>query len=80
MKTFKRLIFVISLSLLGFAVLAFVLENQQLSSLIFLGWVLPGLPVSVLIVVSFFSGCFLGSLFRFGMKFGGRKKGVEMKT
>lgn len=64
-RNFKHLICAVFLSLVGFVVLVFVLENQQLSSLTFLGWTLAELPVSVFVLISFFSGWLVGLLIRF---------------
>jgi len=48
--------------LLVLAVLAFVLENQQSVSLLFLGWAGPRLPVSVVMVLALLVGMMIGPI------------------
>jgi len=59
-RNFKRLILVVFLLLLALAVLIFVLENQQLVSLVFLGVALPDLPVSVFMLLALLLGLAVG--------------------
>ncbi|AKS05655.1 lipopolysaccharide assembly protein LapA domain-containing protein [Pseudomonas trivialis] len=58
----KRALLVIILLLLAFSVLVFVLENQQVQTLSFLGWVTPQIPVSVFITLSLVVGLLIGPL------------------
>ncbi|UVL28189.1 DUF1049 domain-containing protein [Pseudomonas donghuensis] len=62
MRNFKRLILVVFLLLLMAAVVVFVLENQLPAQLVFLGWVLPQLPVSVYLLVALSVGLVIGPL------------------
>ncbi|QTD31890.1 lipopolysaccharide assembly protein LapA domain-containing protein [Pseudomonas fluorescens] len=60
MRNFKRVLLGFSTLLLMLAILAFVLENQQSVSLIFLGWAGPQLPVSVVTVLALLAGMLIG--------------------
>ncbi|EJM83541.1 MULTISPECIES: lipopolysaccharide assembly protein LapA domain-containing protein [unclassified Pseudomonas] len=60
MSSLKRVLVMVVLLLLVLAILAFVLENQQSVSLLFLGWAGPQLPVSVVVVVSLLIGMVAG--------------------
>ena len=60
MGNLKRVLLVVAVLLLVLAVLAFVLENQQPVSLLFLGWAGPQLPVSVITVVALLIGMLIG--------------------
>ena len=62
MRNFKRVLLALFVLLLVLAVLAFVLENQQSVSLLFLGWVGPQLPVSLLVVLALLVGMTIGPL------------------
>jgi uncharacterized integral membrane protein len=56
MRNFKRVLLAVFVLLLVLAVLAFILENQQSVSLLFLGWAWPQLPVSLFMVVALLIG------------------------
>ncbi|ALH99881.1 proline/glycine betaine transporter ProP [Pseudomonas sp. FW306-02-F02-AA] len=60
MRNLKRVLLGVFVLLLVLAVLAFVLENQQSVSLLFLGWAGPQLPVSVVAVIALLLGMLLG--------------------
>jgi putative membrane protein len=60
MRRFQRLVIAIFVLLLLFAVLTFVLENQQSVSLLFLGWSGPQLPVTVVIVFAMLAVMLIG--------------------
>ena len=60
MRNLKKVLLVALILLLVFAVMAFVLENQQPVSLMFLGWAGPQLPVSVMMVLALLVGMLLG--------------------
>jgi uncharacterized integral membrane protein len=62
MRNLKRALLVVTVLLLVLAILAFVLENQQSVSLLFLGWAGPQLPVSVVTVVALLIGMLIGPL------------------
>jgi uncharacterized integral membrane protein len=62
MHNFRRVLLAVFVLLLVLAVLAFILENQQSVSLLFLGWAGPQLPVSLLIVLALLVGMVVGPL------------------
>lgn len=62
MSNLKRILLVIIALLLVLVILAFVLENQQSVSLVFLGWSGPQLPISVLVVIALLVGMLIGPL------------------
>ncbi|MGF6113692.1 LapA family protein [Pseudomonas sp. ADAK2] len=62
MRNLKRVLLGLVLLLLVLAILAFVLENQQSVSLLFLGWAGPQLPVSVVMVLSLLIGMLIGPI------------------
>lgn len=68
MRNLRRVLLGIFILLLVLAVLAFVLENQQSVSLLFLGWAGPELPVSLVVVLALLLGMFVGPIF--GLFFG----------
>ncbi|MDP9712910.1 UNVERIFIED_ORG: putative integral membrane protein [Pseudomonas fluorescens] len=63
MSNLKRILFSVLILLLVLAILAFVLENQQSVSLLFLGWAGPQLPVSVITVGALLAGMLIGPVF-----------------
>ncbi|MGY2438947.1 LapA family protein [Pseudomonas sp. SDO52101_S400] len=62
MHNFKRLLLGVFILLLVLLILAFVLENQQVVSLMFLGWSGPQLPVSVVAVLALLIGMAIGPI------------------
>ncbi|PCM51293.1 lipopolysaccharide assembly protein LapA domain-containing protein [Pseudomonas sp. B21-051] len=60
MRNLKRILLGIFLLLMVLVVLAFVLENQQSVSLLFLGFSGPQLPVSVVAVLALLIGMMIG--------------------
>ncbi|RIJ07359.1 LapA family protein [Pseudomonas sp. 91RF] len=62
MHNFKRLLLGVFVLLLVLLILAFVLENQQVVSLMFLGWSGPQLPVSMVAVLAFLIGMVIGPI------------------
>lgn len=62
MRNLKRAALVLFVLLLVLATLAFVLENQQMVSLLFLGWVGPQLPVSLVVVLALLVGMLIGPM------------------
>ncbi|MBV4474323.1 LapA family protein [Pseudomonas botevensis] len=62
MRNFRRILLGVFILLLVLVVLAFVLENQQSISLMFLGWTGPQLPVSLVMVLALLVGMLLGPI------------------
>ena len=60
MRNLKRVLLGVFILLLILAILAFVLENQQSVSLLFLGWAGPQLPVSLVMVLALLIGMLIG--------------------
>ena len=60
MRNLKRTLLGVFVLLLMLVILAFVLENQQSVSLLFLGWTGPQLPVSLVVVLSLLVGMLIG--------------------
>jgi len=60
MRNLKRILLAVFMLLLILAVLAFVLENQQSVTLLFLGWAGPELPVSLVMVLALLAGMVIG--------------------
>lgn len=60
MRNFKRALLGVFILLLVLAILAFILENQQSVSLMFLGWAGPQLPVSLVVVLALLIGVVVG--------------------
>ena len=62
MHNFKRVLMALFALLLILAILAFILENQQSVSLLFLGWAGPQLPVSLVIILALLIGMVVGPI------------------
>jgi uncharacterized integral membrane protein len=62
MRNLKRVLLGVFLLLMVLIVLAFVLENQQSVSLLFLGFSGPQLPVSLVAVLALLIGMLIGPL------------------
>lgn len=62
MRNLKRVLLGMVVLLLILAILAFVLENQQSVSLLFLGWSGPQLPVSLVMVLALLLGMLIGPI------------------
>ncbi|CAI8865099.1 LapA family protein [Pseudomonas chlororaphis] len=60
MRNLKHILLAVFVLLLVLAILAFVLENQQPVSLLFLGWGWPQLPVSLITVIALLMGMLIG--------------------
>ncbi|MGE8189444.1 lipopolysaccharide assembly protein LapA domain-containing protein [Pseudomonas sp. NPDC086278] len=60
MRNLKRVLLGVFVLLMILAVLAFVLENQQSVSLLFLGWAGPQLPVSLVMILALLIGMLVG--------------------
>ncbi|WIE48891.1 LapA family protein [Pseudomonas sp. GM17] len=62
MRNLKRVLLAVLILLLVLAILAFVLENQQPVSLLFLGWAGPQLPASLVAIAALLFGMLIGPL------------------
>jgi len=62
MRNVKRVLLALFVLLLVLAILAFVLENQQSVSLLFLGWEGPQLRVSLVVVIALLIGMTIGPI------------------
>jgi putative membrane protein len=60
MHNLKRILLAVFILLLVLAILAFVLENQQSVTLLFLGWAGPQLPLSLVMVLALLIGMVIG--------------------
>ena len=60
MRSLMRVLLVVFVLLLALATILFVLENRQTVSLLFLGWVGPQLPVSLVVVLALLVGMLIG--------------------
>jgi uncharacterized integral membrane protein len=61
-RNLKRVLLAVFVLLLVLAILAFVLENQQSVTLLFLGWAGPQLPVSLVMVIALLVGMVIGPI------------------
>lgn len=75
MRNLKRVVLAVFVLLLVLATLAFVLENQQSVSLLFLGWSGPQLPVSLAMLFALLMGMLIGPLLGWFIK----RKSVRSK-
>ncbi|EZP32051.1 LapA family protein [Pseudomonas sp. RIT288] len=62
MRNLKRILLGAFILLLVLVILAFVLENQQPISLMFLGLAGPQLPVSLVVVIALLAGMLVGPI------------------
>ncbi|WP_339431150.1 MULTISPECIES: lipopolysaccharide assembly protein LapA domain-containing protein [unclassified Pseudomonas] len=62
MRNLKRILLGVFILLLVLVILAFVLENQQSVSLLFLGFSGPQLPVSLVVVLALLIGMLIGPI------------------
>ncbi|MDD1005313.1 lipopolysaccharide assembly protein LapA domain-containing protein [Pseudomonas sp. TNT2022 ID642] len=77
MRSFKRVFLGFFLLLLMLVVLAFVLENQQQVSILFLGFSGPQLPISLVVVLALLVGMLVGPVLGW---FLGRSSRVSRKS
>jgi uncharacterized integral membrane protein len=61
-RNLKRIFFGVFVLLLVLVILAFVLENQQSVSLLFLGWSVPQLPISLVVIAALLIGMLVGPM------------------
>ncbi len=62
MHNLKRVLMALFALLMILAILAFILENQQSVSLLFLGWAGPQLPVSLVMILALLIGMVIGPI------------------
>ncbi|VVO66172.1 lipopolysaccharide assembly protein LapA domain-containing protein [Pseudomonas fluorescens] len=62
MRNLKRILLGVFILLLVLVILAFVLENQQSVSLLFLGLSGPQIPVSLVVVLALLTGMLIGPI------------------
>lgn len=60
MRNLRRVVLAVFVLLLALVILAFVLENQQSVSLLFLGWSGPQVPVSLAVLSALLFGMLIG--------------------
>lgn len=60
MSSFKRAVLVAFALVVVFATMIFILENQQPTSLVFLGWSSPELPASLIFIGALLLGMAIG--------------------
>ena len=60
MRSLMRVFLVVFVLLLAVATILFVLENRQTVSLLFLGWVGPQIPLSMVLVLTLLTGMLIG--------------------
>jgi uncharacterized integral membrane protein len=65
MRNLGRVTFMVFALMLLLLILAFVLENQQGVSLLFLGWSLPQVPLSVAVILALLVGMLIGPFLTF---------------
>lgn len=63
MLRFVRAVLALIILAVAFAVLTFVLENQQIVSISFMGWGIENVPISIFIAIALIAGMLIGSLF-----------------
>lgn len=62
MRNLKRALAVVLILMLGAVALFFVLENQQVVSLVLFGWSAPAMPVAVPVIAALLLGLAVGPL------------------
>ena len=72
MRIFTRVIAIVVALIFVVSTIVFVLENQQMVSLVFLGWSSPEFYLAVPIIAALLAGMVIGPLL--GWAFGMRKK------
>jgi putative membrane protein len=77
MRNLKRIFLGVFILLLILVILAFVLENQQSVSLLFLGLSGPQLPVSLVVVLALLLGMLIGPVL--GWFFGRSSKAIRKR-
>ncbi|MNP59239.1 Lipopolysaccharide assembly protein A [compost metagenome] len=77
MRNLKRVLLAVFVLLLILAILAFVLENQQSVTLLFMGWAGPQLPISLVMVLALLVGMVIGPIIAW---FLGRSSRISRKV
>lgn len=62
MRNVRRAILALFFLVVGIVVVLFMLENQQMVSLLVLGWIAPELPVSALLLMALLTGMAISPL------------------
>jgi putative membrane protein len=62
MRNVRRAILTLLLLVVGFIVVLFMLENQQMVSLRLLGWIAPEVPVSAFLLLALLTGLAISPL------------------
>jgi len=78
MRGVKRVALVLIVLIVALAILAFVLENQQTTSLTFLGWHSPQFPAALYFIGALLVGLVIGPLL--GMMIYWRKRAVLKRS
>ncbi|WP_339429554.1 lipopolysaccharide assembly protein LapA domain-containing protein [Pseudomonas taetrolens] len=65
MRNFKRAMLVVFALIVLFGVVVFILENQQPTSLMFMGWRSAELPASLLFIAALLIGMVIGPVMGF---------------
>lgn len=76
MHNLKRAAFVVLALVLAFGTVIFILENQQLTSISFLGWGSPELPASIFMLGALLLGMVIGPVLGFAVY---RRKAARLK-
>lgn len=76
MHNFKRAVFVVFALVITFGTVIFILENQQNTSLVFLGWHSPELPSSIFVLGALLLGMAIGPVLGF---LAYRRKAAKLK-
>ncbi|MEB0042818.1 LapA family protein [Pseudomonas sp. MH10] len=78
MRNFKRIIFVIVILLIALATVVFLLENQQPTALVFLGWTAPQMSVAVPIILALLVGMVIGPVLGWTLRLGKTRKASRL--
>ncbi|MEB0075929.1 LapA family protein [Pseudomonas sp. CCI3.2] len=78
MRNFKRIIFVIVILLIALATVVFLLENQQPTALVFLGWTAPQMSVAVPIILALLVGMVIGPVLGWTLRLGKIRKASRL--
>ena len=63
MRGVTRVILILAILAVALVMLIFILENQQIVSLSFMGWTTSQMPISVFLVVALIAGMLIGPFF-----------------
>lgn len=79
MRGVRRVVLVMVLLVVVLGVLAFVLENQQAVSLLFLGWPTPQIPVSVFMLLALITGLLVSPVLGLLVRRGNCRKQISQE-